>query len=231
MKKTNYSSSGLKLHVREILLSDSFSPECIFEEYSPRLVLASLFSMYFDSSELLRWRAITATGSIVARMADENMESARIVMRRLMWTLNDESGGIGWGSPEAMGEIMARHGRLADEYHRILISYMMEDGNYIELEVLQRGVLWAVARMAAACPDLGIKAKGLVKPYFMSRDNEIKGFAAMLAGVLRDEAVIEELEKLISDQNEINIYADCEIRRVTVSSLASDAVLRIRNRS
>lgn len=25
------------------------------------------------------------------------MDSARIVMRRLMWSLNDESGGIGWG--------------------------------------------------------------------------------------------------------------------------------------
>lgn len=50
--------------------------------------------------------------------------------------------------------------------------------------------------------------------------------------LLRDEAVIEELEKLISDQNEINIYTLTRNQKwVTVSSLASDAVLRIRNRS
>jgi len=36
-----------------------------------------------------------------------------------MWSLNDESGGIGWGAPEAMGAIMARHTGLADEYANI----------------------------------------------------------------------------------------------------------------
>ncbi|MEA3417440.1 MAG: hypothetical protein U9R02_15080 [Thermodesulfobacteriota bacterium] len=52
-------------------------------------------------------------GVVVSNLADHDMESARVIMRRLIWNLNDESGGIGWGSPEAMGEIMARNNRLA----------------------------------------------------------------------------------------------------------------------
>ena len=36
-----------------------------------------------------------------------------------MWTLNDESGGIGWGSPEVMGEILAAHKGLAEIQGRI----------------------------------------------------------------------------------------------------------------
>jgi len=46
-------------------------------------------------------------------------------MRRLMWNLNDESGGIGWGNPEAMGEILACHEALANEYAPI--SYPMHE--------------------------------------------------------------------------------------------------------
>jgi hypothetical protein len=45
-------------------------------------------------------------GEVMAHLADKDMESARVIMRRLMWSLNDESGGIGWGAPEAMGEIV-----------------------------------------------------------------------------------------------------------------------------
>jgi len=81
-----------------------------------RGVVNPLFSFFYNTEELVKWRAITAMGAVVARLADEDLESARIVMRRLMWNLNDESGGIGWGSPEAMGEIMARHDILAKEY-------------------------------------------------------------------------------------------------------------------
>ena len=55
-------------------------------------------------------------GALGSRMGQKNMEKARIVMRRIMWNLNDESGGIGWGSPEAMGEILCQSPELALEF-------------------------------------------------------------------------------------------------------------------
>lgn len=228
MTLKNSGSFRLKNHVRETILSDDFMDKADFTGYSPRLVLSALFSFYFDMNQLLRWRAIKATGKIVANMADENMESARIVMRRLMWTLNDESGGIGWGSPEAMGEIMACHPRLADEYHRILISYMMEDGNYLEHEVLQRGVLWAVARLAEARPDLGVKAQGLVVPYLMSDDRDIRGLSALLAGIIGEKTMLQRLEELTNDESLIVLYEVSDFKNISISSLAKDAISRIK---
>ena len=59
-------------------------------------------------------------GASLARLADADMEAARIVMRRLLWSLNDESGGIGWGAPESMAEAMCRHQGLALEYAHML---------------------------------------------------------------------------------------------------------------
>eukprot|EP00362_Geleiidae_sp_MMETSP1317_P000447 CAMPEP_0201284794 /NCGR_PEP_ID=MMETSP1317-20130820/84991_1 /ASSEMBLY_ACC=CAM_ASM_000770 /TAXON_ID=187299 /ORGANISM="Undescribed Undescribed, Strain Undescribed" /LENGTH=71 /DNA_ID=CAMNT_0047606373 /DNA_START=1077 /DNA_END=1289 /DNA_ORIENTATION=- len=71
------------------------------------------------------------------------MEEARIVMRRMLWSMNDESGGIGWGVPEAMAEVMTCNKGLAEEYIHMLISYMREDGeelfqdgNFLEHESL-----------------------------------------------------------------------------------------------
>lgn len=48
--------------------------------------------------------------------------------RRLMWHMNEESGNIGWGIPEAFAEILAQHRRLGDEFYPILNSYVIDTG-------------------------------------------------------------------------------------------------------
>ncbi|SLM28145.1 conserved hypothetical protein [Desulfamplus magnetovallimortis] len=112
-----------------------------------RQVVNPLFSFIQHSNESIKWRAVKAMGRVVNRMADNDIESARIIMRRLMWSLNDESGGIGWGAPEAMGEIMAQNSRLAREYRHILFSYVDKNGNYLEYAPLRNGALWAIERL------------------------------------------------------------------------------------
>ena len=140
-------------------------------------VINPLLSFLQDTDEDTKWTAVKAIGAIVAKMADEDMESARVVMRRLMWNLNDESGGIGWGSPEAMGEIMATHEGLAKEYVHILISYTRKDGNYLEHEVLQRGLLWAIGRLCKVRPHLLRDAASHLIPYLHSRDGTVRDLA------------------------------------------------------
>ena len=96
---------------------------------SPRKIVNGLFPLLYSQDEIVKWRAVTFMGLFVRNLAEEDMESARDVVRRLRWTLNDESGGIGWGSPEAMGEILTCHEGLAGEYAPILLSYANRDGN------------------------------------------------------------------------------------------------------
>jgi len=80
----------------------------------------------------------------VPKIADEDMESARIIIRKLMWSLNDESGGIGWGVPEAMANIMLNHKDLFKEYGHILRSYAKGGGNYLDYEPLEKEVERAI---------------------------------------------------------------------------------------
>jgi len=127
----------LKGKVLELLRSpDARMAEAEIDRLSASQVVNSFISFLYSTDEQIKWRAVTVIGASVAKLADKDMEGARTVVRRLMWNLNDESGGIGWGSPEAMGEILARHQGLAEEYVHMLASYTREEANYLEDEVL-----------------------------------------------------------------------------------------------
>jgi hypothetical protein len=144
-----------------------------------------------------------------------------------MWNLNDESGGIGWGMPEAMGEIMARHEGLAREYASILISYAREDGNFLELESLQRGVLWGLGRLAQIRPHLLQDAFPHVLRQLSSKDATLRGLAAWVIGLLGAGAARDRLKALRKDEAELVLYVDGVLHNCRVSDLANAALAKI----
>jgi len=150
-----------------------------------RKVLRLLLSSIGAEDDTLRWRAIQALGRIVARLGDEDTDAARTIIRRLMWTLNDESGGIGWGAPEVMAEAMAQHAGLADEFAHILISYINPDGNYLRYVPLQRGVVWGIRRMAEVEPSRVQAAQPLLEKLLESEDVQLKELVGSALKVLK----------------------------------------------
>ena len=102
-------------------------------------------------------------GAVVSRIAEADLESARMVMRRLIWSLNEESGWIGWGSAEAMGEIMARNEILAREYHTILISFVTEGDNYLLFDKLREEVVRGLKRLSQVHPHYVQEVQHLLK--------------------------------------------------------------------
>ena len=67
---------------------------------------------------LMRHKAALALGQVVAGLEEGSAEDMHNIMRRLMWHMNEESGNIGWGIPEAFGEVLAACPRAAKEFHR-----------------------------------------------------------------------------------------------------------------
>jgi hypothetical protein len=148
-------------------------------------------------------------------------------MRRLMWSLNDESGGIGWGAPEAMGEVMARHQCLAEEYACILISYLDETGNYLELPALQEGVLWGVGRLAETRASLLTGLPSLLSPFLTSPSPVHRGLAAWAAGSLRAYALKSLLNPLKTDKMHFEFYDGRDPVPRTVGRMAANALAQI----
>jgi hypothetical protein len=210
-----------KRNVIDLLKADDFAGVLeSFRSYPARRVINPLFSCLCSTEPQIKWRAITALGAVVANLAQDDMESARVVMRRMIWNLNDESGGIGWGMPEAMGEVMARHEGLAREYVMILQSYIRTDGNFLEHEPLQRGVLWGLGRLAQTRPELLNQAVPHLHPFLSSKDATLRGLAAWTIGLLTAGQDAPSLEVLESDDTEVTLCLNGIERNYRISELA-----------
>jgi len=193
----------------------------------PRQIINPLLSFLQSGEEKIKWGAVKAMGVAVSQLAERDLETARVIMRRLMWNLNDESGGIGWGSPEAMGEILATHSGLAREYAHILLSYAREDGNYLEHEALQRGLLWGIGRLSEKRPELVREAVAFLLPYLASQDGVIRGLSARIMGLLQIKEAQPELRKLTGDESELFILLQNNLTVLRVKDLAEEALRSI----
>ena len=216
----------LKKQVLELLRSSDLpAAEAALAGMPARQVVNPLFGLLYHGDPLVRWRAVSAMGAVVAGLADQQMESARIVMRRFMWNLNDESGGIGWGSPESMGEIMARHAGLAREYSAILISYADPEGNFLEHPGLQQGVLWALGRLGRVRPQVARRAAGFVIPFLQQpHDPALRGLAAWAVRPAVDDALRSLLEPLRGDRRTLQLYIDGELLPCTIAELVAQSL-------
>jgi len=196
--------------------------------------VAPLFSALCSSSPLIRWHAVTAFGPVAAALAAHTPEKARVVMRRFIWSLNDESGGIGWGAPEAMAEIMTQSPLVAAEYHNHLLAYIHEDhcrpDCYLEHAPLRRGAVWGVARLAQVRPDLATGAEPDLLCALTDCDPPIRGLAAWACGELRLEKTLPLLTALEWDQAPVDLYRDHRLVETNVSALAREAMSRITGR-
>ena len=228
------SSRRIKEEVLAILAEGDGVDEKLLAYHEEGLVHA-LFSALCRADESLRMRAALAFGRVVARLAAQNLEAARVVMRRLLWSLNDESGGIGWGAPEAMAATMANSQALADEYLHMLLSYLKEDGdkpyqdgNFLELPALQRGLLWGIGHIGREAPLcrarlLAMGVAGELEKYLSSPDKVVVGLALWSFAQLGVAAPAAALAALMNEQTVVPLvpqFGDGEPCSVTVGELA-----------
>ncbi len=213
----------LKRKTEALLRSQDFEKQLeALHQLPARRLVNALLPLLCSADELLKWRAVTAIGVVVARLADADAEAARTIVRRLIWSLNDESGAIGWGAPEAMGEIMAMHEGMAREYSEILMSYLREGETSLANPLLVRGVLWGLGRLGQVRPRLLADAVPDVTAWLSSTDPSLRGLALwFLTLVDTRPEVPAQVEALLCDESELHIYLDRTLTVRRVCELAS----------
>jgi hypothetical protein len=158
-----------------------------------------------DTDEERKWQAVKALGLVTARLFSLDPERARKVIRQLIWNLNDESGGIGWGMPEAFGEILAAIPALQPEYTCLLAAYISEEGCFIENEEVQKGVIWGLGRIRHL--DEGIKAR--VVPFLLktvkNTNPPTQGITAWALGEMRIQEAGPVLKSLQLENRMVKI--------------------------
>lgn len=221
-----------------LLLQKDRWPDITVElkQYDEKELIHHLFTALCSTNEICKWHAVSAFGEVVPLMGRKDPEAARIIMRRFLWNLNDESGGIGWGIPEAMAEVMVHDDMLFDEYCHMLISYIREDGpeiyadgNFLELPALQRGVLWGMARLISTRREdmLAREVDKDLGKYLFSGDHLVGGLAALSLGLCGKDFWLDKIQELTRQRASFLLYWNQELEEVTVSALAKEAICKI----
>ena len=146
-------------------------PECV---QAPPLSLANALFACLTEGGTMAERAAFAMGGVMARVYADAPEDAKNIVRRFMWHMNEESGNIGWGIPEAFGETLAQVPPLADTFRRVLLHYIYDapeekSTGFCDHAPLRISCYHAIARLLEARPDFVHEALPLLR---LSAQNE-----------------------------------------------------------
>ncbi len=144
-----------------------------------RRALSQLVRTAYDKDTLTGWRAIKAIGRVAKALVRTDDEFLRVTMRKLLWSLSDESGGIGWAAPEILGEIVS-----ADPEKFSDIIPLIAEVYEIEEKVFRPGVIYALMRIAETRPELVLTYQKVIIRSLVDDDPLTRIFALDLVRIL-----------------------------------------------
>jgi hypothetical protein len=226
MSEVPHSSRRLKNYLENAFKKDDWQDyfDNVLQQ-ADRGIIPSMFHLLYNKDELIKWRAVSAFGIYTKNIGDNDSAKLNNIVRRCVWMLTEESGGIAWGVPEAMGEMLANSYELTKSHASILMSYIYDnpDGsdNYLEHEPLRFGVIWAVSRLAEVYPEYINNEKHIIEQLC-----EVEHTARCIALVCRIIGQIgltnkkDYLEKHSNNPAEIPLFFNNELRKYRVMDIA-----------
>lgn len=104
-----------------------------------------------------KWRAVSILGALVREpglLPDSKVED---LLQRYLWALNDESGNVPFGVPEAIGEIVSGRPIFSAQVLPVLCGMLTEEETF-QTGAIERGIFWALRRIGPSvlrhCPGI-----------------------------------------------------------------------------
>ncbi len=171
-----------------------------------------------------RYQAALDLGAFTALQWQEKPDAVRELLRRLAWSLNEESGATGWGAPEAIGEIAARIPEMEKLYGSVFPGYLSHTEVFLDNAVLDMGALWAIGRLGpGSSADVPALDEDLPR-FLQSEAGSVRGAAVFAADRLGRIAVRDLVSELRTDTSGLVLPIDGVITDLTVGELAAAAL-------
>ncbi len=166
-------------------------------------VFGWIIALSYDKENPMSWKAIKAMGYIAeAYLKADSIDPLRNTIRKLLWSMTDESGGIGWRAAELIGEIVFAEPSLFEDIIPILWSQREEESF---LESVLRSMI-KLSKKINITDYIKIETSELES--LLKHDNdEIKALTSILIHKLKIKLpVAEELQDtMVSVYNKGNI--------------------------
>ena len=188
-----------------------------------RRVLSGLLSWSYDTNPLIVWRAIEAMGLAAERIAVASPGKVREHLRRFLWLLSDESGGVCWHAPEGLAEIVSRLPDEFEEYIPIAVS-LIDNIEKEDLPPFLPGTLWAIGRLASLGGAYIDDVLQSVISALVATDSQVRGMAVWCLNQLGRLDILSEHAHLLDDDGAVELYENRQICHTTVKAMASEAL-------
>jgi hypothetical protein len=187
-------------------------------ENHPRSVSA-LLGLSYDKESVLTWRAIESIGPIVKEITDRSPGEGRDIVQRLIWSITEESGGIGWSAVEMLGEIV----RCSPDKYSDIVPLIIE---LFGEEIFRFSVLHAICRIGDKHPGLlgtPVTIKEIIDAALTDHDPTVRGGALITLKCLKDKLglpVPPSVKRLLKDNSTFRYYHEHEIVESAIGDLA-----------
>jgi hypothetical protein len=129
----------------------------------------------------------------------KDTERVRRFICRILWLMNDESGGVCWNGPEVIGEVLRNVPHLVGEYGQLLPGFFAE-------EPFEAGSRWAVARAAEVNKTLFRSSVDALVGSLDHPDSKIRGCSLIALKALDHPISKQNKERLRADRSTFSIY-------------------------
>ena len=191
---------------------------CQADKHAWKALRTSLYA----TDEHLYWPAIEAIARLMQRWWQAgHKEPVQEYIRGLFWSLNDESGGIGWNSPQTIAEIIVMIPELLEPYGGMIIHYTMEES------LLVQSGLWAIGRLGKRLEPAVKSFEDIVLATFERDDPQTLGLAAWAMGEVGYAPALPLLESLEDREERVPIYINGDFDQQTIGEWSRDAITKI----
>ena len=191
----------LKDQIKELIQQKKFNELLEMKERPSKLILILMRTLYNEDPDF-RFGAAYVLGRITSKIYSKDPERVKEILQKLLWSLNDESGFVCWGAPEAIGEIVKDISELKTIYAQFLISFLSHPNVIFNNNALEKGALIGLARIGKLEDHLLGQLKSLVKMYMDKDDQEMQEYA-FWCGIM---AGLENMDKMIPDHLDTNDF-------------------------
>jgi hypothetical protein len=200
-----------------------------------RKIVSLLVRHAYDKETLVGWRAIEAIGLAARGIIASDRDFLRETCRKLIWSLSDESGGIGWSAPEILGEIASADPKRFKDFIPLIASVYE-----IEEDVFRGGVLFALGKIAESAPELAAPYQKIIILSLTDKDPIVKVRGLELVGLLWSyskrsavwgreygDRIIATVQNLRMDKGEAWLYRGDSFTSVVVGEEAEICFIKL----
>jgi hypothetical protein len=182
-------------------------------------IIRYLQRLLYSGDVLFRQRVAETLGRACGIIGERDPGIVSKLLQGLFYSIIDTAA-FPWGAFEAVGEIISHRPDLFGGYAPQLYQFLAD-------ETRKAQALQALGRIAKSGPDLLRKHTLYFFAFLEDPDPTVRGYAAWLMGNLGAYEAKQDLEKLLQESHEIEIYENGNIEKKAVGQVASEALSKL----